>query len=183
MALKARARGARSRVSAVTNATVAALVLAVGSTAGSPDAVRGQDAIADEQLRIGVTLGSASFLGLSLEYFWDEGRSVDLSLGTWALRDVSVSLVGKQYVGGDENFRGYVGLGLWNVTAWQEEGRGTALILRAPVGGEVGSINAFGAELSVSKALYIQRADPEDDTPPAARIVPLPGFYYRWAAR
>jgi len=145
--------------------------------------VLGQAAVADNQLRVGVTLGSTSFVGLTIEYFWDVRRSVDLSLGTWSFRDFSISGVAKQYVGGDENVRAYVGLGIWNVTAWQEEGRGTAFILRAPIGGEVGGRNAFGAELSVSKALYIQRSDPEDDTPPAARIVPLPGFYYRWAAR
>ena len=38
----------------------------------------------------------------------------------------------------------------------------------------------LGAELGFSRALAIRRTDPEDETPPAQRIVPLPGASYRW---
>ncbi len=160
---------------------VALVTAACALTPAAP--VSGQAAVADDQLRIAVTLGSTSFFGIAIEYFWDERRSVDVSLGSWGLRDFALSLVAKQYAGGDENVRGFAGLGLWNVTAWQEEGVGTAFILRAPIGGEVGGRSAFGAELSLSRAFYVQRADPEDLRPPRDRIVPLPGFYYRWATR
>ena len=163
--------------------TVTCVTIAAAFNFANSPPLGAQAAVADGQFRVGVTLGSTSFLGVTLEYFWDDRRSVDVTLGTWALRDFSVAGVVKQYVGGDPNLRGYLGLGLWNVTAWQEEGTGTGLIFRAPIGGEVGGRNAFGAELSVSRALYIKRADPEDDTPAADRIVPLPGFYYRRATR
>ncbi len=157
--------------------------LLLGALTLQPALASGQTAVADNQLRIGVTFGSTSFLGIAVEYFWDERRSIDLGFGSWGLRDVSVSIVAKQYVGGDDNVRAFAGLGLWNVTAWQEEGVGTALILRAPIGGELGGRNAVGAELSLSRAVLIRRADPEDLRPPRDRIVPLPGFYYRWATR
>lgn len=138
----------------------------------------------DDQLRIGLTLGSTSFVGLSVEYFFSERRSVDLMLGTWSLRDISSSIAVKQYGGGGDA-RAYIGLGLWNVLAWQEEGFGSALILRAPVGFEYEPFDdgSLGVDISVSRALQVNRADPLDDTPPADRIVPLPGFYFRWASR
>jgi len=135
-----------------------------------------------DEFRVGVTLGSTAFLGLSLEYIWDQ-TGVELNLGTWALRDISVAVSGKQYIG-QGTIRGFVGLGIWNVTAWQEEGLGSGLILRAPVGFELEALDntAIGAELNLSKALWIKRADPEDDTPPQDRIVPLPGFYAKWSS-
>jgi len=140
--------------------------------------------MANDQLRIGITVGSTSFVGLSIEYFVDERRSLDLTLGTWALRDISTSFVAKQYVGGGDA-RAYVGLGLWTMLAWQEEGRGSALVLRMPVGAEWEAFDktSLGVDVSVSRALAVRRADPDDDRGPAARLVPLPGFYLRWASR
>ena len=159
-----------------------ALVLASGLVCVAPASA--QTSLQDDQLRIGITLGSTSFAGLSVEYFFGERRSVDFTLGSWSLRDASSSVVVKQYLGGG-NARAYVGLGLWNVLAWQEEGFGSALILRAPVGLEFEPFSkaAVGVELSLSRALLVNRADPEDNTPPADRIVPLPGFTFKWAAR
>lgn len=143
-----------------------------------------QSSLQDNQLRIGVTLGSTSFAGLTVEYFFDERRSIDLNLGTWSLKDISTSIVAKQYVGGGAA-RAYVALGLWTVLAWQEEGFGSALILRAPIGLEYEpfSSGSLGLEISVSRALLVNRSDPEDIRPPADRVVPLPGFYFKWASR
>jgi len=157
-------------------AAVAACMLATPTQA--------QTSMRDNQLRVGLTLGSTSFVGLSVEYFFSERRSVDLNLGTWSVRDISSSVVVKQYVGGGD-VRAYLGLGLWNVLAWQEEGFGNALILRAPVGIEAEPFNrgSVGVDVSVSRALVVNRADPEDQTPPATRLVPLPGFYFKWATR
>lgn len=147
---------------------------------------RGAPVAAQEEadfLRIGVTLGSTSFVGIAVEYVWDQ-TAAEVTLGTWALRDFSVSVVGKQYLG-EGRVRGYLGLGLWNVTAFEEEGIGSGLVLRAPVGGELRTFesNWFGLDVSVNRALLVKRADPEDDTPPRSSIVPLPGFYWKWGHR
>jgi hypothetical protein len=134
-------------------------------------------------LRFGLTLGATSFLGLSLEYVWDQ-TAVELSLGTWSFHDFSIAVSGKQYIG-EGLMKGFLGLGVWNVTAFQSEGIGTGLILRSPLGVELETFDrgALGAEVNLSRALWVKRADPEDRTPPRDRIVPLPGFYYKWAER
>ncbi|MEZ4417488.1 MAG: hypothetical protein R3E10_17170 [Gemmatimonadota bacterium] len=162
--------------------SVACLLLGWLLSGASPSAGLGQTPGEPDLFRFGITLGSTAFLGISMEYVRDQS-AVELTLGTWALRDVSVSVVGKQYLG-QGTVQGFVGLGLWNVTARQEEGIGSGLMLRAPVGFEVETFRRsdIGAELNVSRALWIHRADPEDDTPPASRIVPLPGFYLKWAS-
>ena len=146
--------------------------------------IHAQQSLADGQLRIGVTLGSTSFVGVSVEYFFAKRTSVDVYLGTWSLRDVSASAVVKRYAGGGDA-RAYAGLGLWTVLAWQEEGFGSALIARAPIGFEFEAFDrgSLGAEASLSRALAVARADPEDDSPPASRLVPLPGFTFKWATK
>lgn len=145
-----------------------------------PSGLSGQDG-EPERLRIGLTFGSTALVGVSVEYVWNR-TAVEVDLGTWAFRDVSVAVSGKQYIG-QGRVQGFVGLGLWNVTASQEAGVGSALILRAPIGLEVETFDEtdLGAELNVSRALWIRRADPEDVRPPRSRIVPLPGFYLKWA--
>ncbi len=160
------------------------VVLGIGASLLCVTPLRAQSSMQDDQLRIGITIGSTSFVGLSVEYFFDERRSIDLNLGTWSLRDISTSVVVKQYAGGG-GARAYLGLGLWNVFAWQEEGFGGALIVRAPIGLEFEPFDkaTLGADISVSRAVWVNRADPEDKTPPASRLVPLPGFYFKWAAR
>ena len=57
-----------------------------------------------------------------------------------------------------------------------------ALVLRAPVGVDwnLDADNHLGAALNINRALWIQRKDPADDLPPRDRLIPLPGFYYRW---
>jgi hypothetical protein len=137
----------------------------------------------DESWRVGVTVGGASFVGLVVEYRRD-ATAAELGLGTWALRDVSLSLSGKYYAG-RAAVSPYAGLGLWSVIARPEGGSGErtglALLLRAPVGIDVGVADhhAIGLEIGLTRALAIRRPDPEDDLPLARRIVPLPGMYYK----
>jgi outer membrane protein W len=95
-----------------------------------------------------------------------------------------VALVGKQYYGPGD-FRPYAGLGLWMVLSpihRADEQAAVALLVRAPVGVEwnLGADHHVGADLSLNRALWIRRKDPHDLSPPGSRIVPLPGFHYRW---
>jgi len=136
-----------------------------------------------EELRIGISFGGISFIGFITEYRWGN-RSIDLTVGTWSFRDLSVSLVGKQYFGPGD-FRPFAGLGLWavvNPNHGPGERGGLALVARAPVGVDwnLDADHHLGASLSVNRALWIRRKDPRDDTPPSDRLIPLPGFYYRW---
>lgn len=142
-----------------------------------------QEDAGPEDLRVGLSFGGISFAGLIFEYRWGD-RSVEINVGTWSLRDLSVSVVGKQYFGPGD-FRPFAGMGLWAVVAPYNrpgERSGLALLARAPVGVDwnVVSDHHLGAHLSLNRALFIRRKDPLDTTPPAARFVPLPGFYYIW---
>lgn len=140
--------------------------------------LRAQDV---EGWRFGISVGGVSTVGLVLERV-DSWGSVEVLLGTWAFRDVSLSTVYKNTIGGGA-LRGVVGLGLWTVLAFPPDERaGVALVARAPVGfqWELQDDQFLGAELGFSRALAIRRTDPEDDTPPSNRIVPLPGASYRW---
>lgn len=137
----------------------------------------------DESWRVGITVGGASFVGLVVEYRRD-AAAAEMGLGTWALRDVSLTLSGKYYAG-RAAVSPYAGLGIWTVMARPQPGAGEraglALLLRAPVGLDVGVADhhALGLELGLTRALAIRRPDPGDDLPLARRIVPLPGMYYK----
>lgn len=138
----------------------------------------------DRALRFGFSVGGVSTLGIVLEtqYAWG---SMELMLGTWSFRDVSISLVHKQYPGGGA-VKGVVGMGLWWVLAFPPDERtGMALMARAPLGVQWGlTADQFvSLDLGLNRALFIRRTDPEDDTPPSRRLVPLPGMSYRWLAR
>lgn len=138
----------------------------------------------DDGIRIGLAVGGISTVGVVVEFF-DGNYGIDLTVGTWSFRDISVSAVGKRYVG-DHAARPFLGLGLWLAAANPPDGRqGFALVLRAPVGLDwsVTDDHAIGAAVNVSKVLWVRRTDPEDDLPLTGRIVPLPGAYYRWAKR
>jgi hypothetical protein len=136
-----------------------------------------------EEVRIGLSFGGISFIGFVMEYRWGD-RSVEMNIGTWSFRDLSLSLVGKQYFGPGD-FRPFAGLGLWAVVApytGRGDRTGVAVMARAPVGVEwnVDADHHFGAHLSMNRALWIRRTDPLDDFPPTNRLIPLPGFYYLW---
>lgn len=131
--------------------------------------------------RFGISVGGVSTVGLVFERIDDWGR-IEVLLGTWGFRDISLSTVYKNTIGGG-SLRAVAGLGLWTVLAFPPDERtGLALVARAPLGfeWELERDHFLGAELGFSRALAIRRTDPEDLTPPARRIVPLPGASYRW---
>lgn len=136
----------------------------------------------DMRLRIGVTAGGIGSIGASVEFLWGS-RSIDVNLATFSFSEVSLAVTGKQYFG-EGDLRPFVGVGLWGIagsTGQEGEQTGKALLLRVPVGGDWNftGIHHFGATLAVNEGLWIDRADPEDDTPVSRRPVPLPGLYYR----
>ena len=131
-------------------------------------------------LRVGIMLGGISLVNLMLEYRWGD-RSVDMAVGTWAFQDVSVSVVGKQYLG-PAGSQPFFGLGLWGVAAFAPEGTGSVMVLRAPIGVDWRILKGhnLGAAMSINRGLWVRRTDPDDDTPLNQRVVPLPGVYYKW---
>lgn len=162
-----------------TRAGLASVALAVALCLPRPAAA--QD---DPEFRFGLSVGGVSTLGLVFETQYDWG-SFELMVGTWSFRDVSVSLVHKQYPGGGE-IQGVVGMGFWAVLAFPpEENTGVALVARFPVGVQWGlTADQFAnLEVGLNRALWVKRTDPEDDTPPNRRLVPLPGAAYRWSTR
>ena len=141
------------------------------------------DSSGPEDLRLGISFGGISFIGFIMEYRWGD-RSVDLTVGTWSFRDLSVSVVGKQYLGPGD-FSPFAGLGLWavfNPRHGPGEQGGAALVVHGPVGVDwnLDADHYLGGALNLNRAVWIRRKDPRDDTPPSERLIPLPGFYYRW---
>ena len=163
---------------------VALLYVLFSSLAGLLASPLAAQAPADDmQLRIGVTAAGIGSIGASVEFLWGS-RSIDMNLATFSFSEVSLAVTGKQYFGRGD-MRPFVGVGLWGIagsTGQDGEQTGKALILRVPVGGDwnfTGSQN-LGGSLAVNEGLWIDRADPEDDTPVSRRPVPLPGFFYRF---
>lgn len=133
---------------------------------------------------MGFTFGGISTVGFVVEYF-DGNRSLELTVGTWSFRDLSASLVGKEYFGTGA-LRPFLGAGLWLVGAApvrEGEQFGLAAVLRAPIGVDwrAGGDHYTGLSMNVNRALWVRRTDPEDDLPVNRRLVPLPGVYYRWS--
>lgn len=164
-----------SRLTTLVFTLVALLTLCAGPA-------RGQGPDVGDGVRLGISFGGISTFGFTVEYF-DDARSVELGVGTWSFRDLSVSGVAKQYFGAGAA-QPFVGLGLWLVAAGpREEGEraGLALALRAPIGVDWGFADdhAVGAVLNVNRGLAVRRSDPDDDLPMNDRLVPLPGIYYR----
>ena len=162
-----------------------ALVLSLSSPlAGFPaSSLTAQAAGEDMKIRIGLTAGGIGSFGASVELLWGS-RSIDMNLATFTFNEVSLAVTGKQYFGGGD-MRPFVGVGLWGIigsTGEEGEQNGKALILRVPVGGDWNFTGKhhLGGSLAVNEGLWIDRADPEDDTPVSRRPVPLPGFYYRF---
>jgi uncharacterized membrane protein len=135
-------------------------------------------------VRVGLSVGGVSTLGLLVEYVDGHG-STEFTIGTWSFRDLSASLIRRQYFGVSA-LRPVVGLGLWGILATPEGERpGMALVLRAPVGMDWRADGAhfLTMDINVNRGLWVRRTDPEDDTPLNQRIVPLPGISYRWWSR
>jgi len=158
------------------------LLLLIGITAAG--AVQAQDPPVSDRdrghLRLGISLGGTGFLGLITEYIRNDW-SGELVIGTVGFRDVSVSAAAKHYFGSGR-LRPVVGAGILNLTAWTEEGSGSALVLRAPlaVDWNVSGQHFASVEVGLNRAILVRRLDPEDDRPPSRNIVPFPGFSYRY---
>lgn len=132
-------------------------------------------------VRVGVTFGGISTVGLTVEYVRDH-HALDLTVGTWSFRDLSVSIVAKEYFGAGDLLP-FVGAGFWVVAAYPEQERtGLAAVFQVPVGLDWQATDGsyVGMNLNVNRALAVRRTDPEDDLPLNKRLVPLPGVYYRW---
>jgi hypothetical protein len=154
--------------------------LALGASAvASPLAAQGTGS--GSGVRLGVAFGGISTVGINVELV-REHRALDLTLGTWSFRDLSLSVVAKEYFGAGDLLP-FVGAGVWLVAAWPPDERtGLAAVFQAPVGVDWQAADGsyVGASLNVNRALAVRRPDPEDDLPLNRRLVPLPGVYYRW---
>jgi hypothetical protein len=151
------------------------LALAVGTF---PRPLHGQQ---EDGYRFGVIVGGTSVLAVVLERL--EGRrGLELTVGTWSFRNVSLSGVVKGYLG-PSAFRPAIGAGLWTVVGVRPpegERKGVAVLARFPIGFDwrIASGNYLGLEVDVNRALWIRRAD-FSDLPPSPRLVPIPGLSYR----
>jgi hypothetical protein len=135
-------------------------------------------------VRLGISAGGVSTLGLVLEYVDGHG-STDFTIGTWSFHDLSVSLVRRQYFGVSA-LRPVLGLGVWAILATPEGERpGMALVVRAPVGADwrIDGDHFLTLDLNINQGVWVRRTDPEDDTPLNRRLVPIPGISYRWWSR
>jgi hypothetical protein len=135
----------------------------------------------DDGYRMGLTVGGTSTIAVVLERI-DGRRGLELSVGTWSFRNLSVSAVAKAYLG-PSAFRPVLGAGVWalaGLTAAEGERKGAALLARFPIGFDwrVASGNYLGLDVSVSRALWIRRAD-FSELAPSPRLVPIPGLSYR----
>jgi hypothetical protein len=144
-----------------------------------PDRLHAQDRV--DRFRVGVTVAGTSLVALAVEHQWGD-RALEVTVGTLSFRDISLSVVGKQYFSGG-TLRPFVGAGLWSMVAFQEQGTGAALIFRAPLGAawEMTGNHFLGGEINLNRALSVRRTDPQDERPPNTRIVPIPGLFYRYA--
>ena len=163
----------------MTRTAVALTLLAVALAA--PLAAQGPDD--GNGVRFGLSLGGISTVSLSVEFFRDS-RSLDVAVGTWSFRDLSVSATARQYFGASD-LKPVVGAGLWLAAAAPSadgERTGFALVLRAPIGVDwaVADDHAAGLVMNVNRGLWVKRSDPEDDLPLNRRLVPLPELYYRF---
>ncbi len=168
-------RTASAAAGTATNVVVALLALAVHAF---PATAQGSDA--GDGLRLGVSVGGISTVGVVVELFRDT-HAVELALGTWSLREISLSAVYKEYFFGSR-LRPFVGAGLWAVAAFPPSERtGLALVLRAPVGVDWSFVDnhSIGAAINLNRGLGVRRNDADDDLPLNRRLVPLPELYYR----
>ena len=163
---------------------------------------------AQDGLRIGLTVGGVSKVGMVLESFLNGNQSLELTVGTWSFKEISTSLVIKRYFlsndldsGWYENpIHPFIGAGLWVVGAKPPAERlGLALSAIVPIGIDwsfpfdadpscnnrscpVGH-HALGVSVNLNRALLVRRSNPEDQLPLNGRLVPLPGAYYRFMTR
>lgn len=153
-----------------------ALALLVGAPAGAQED--------DSDLRVGLVFGGTSVFGVVVEHL--EGRrGIELTVGTWNFRNVSLSAVAKAYLG-PSAFRPALGAGLWAVMGLRpQEGErgGAALIARFPIGFDWRVVpgHYLGMEVDVNRALWMRRAD-FSELPPSPRTIPIPAMSYRFGS-
>jgi hypothetical protein len=157
------------------------LALCIVSLTAAPAAAQASGA--GDGVRFGVSVGGISTVGVVVEIFRDT-HALELGVGTWSFRDLSVSAVYKEYFGASR-LRPFVGAGLWAVAARaidDTEQTGLALVLRAPVGVDwsFADDHAAGLALNLNLGLAVRRSDPLDDLPMNRRLVPLPELYHRF---
>jgi hypothetical protein len=158
-----------------------AVVAVLTALAGSAPCLAAQGTGTGSAVRVGIGFGGISTVGLTVEYV-HEHSALELTVGTWSFRDLSVSVVGKQYLGAGDLLP-FVGGGLWLVAARPSgERTGVAAVLQVPVGvdWQAADESYVGMTLNVNRALAVRRTDPDDEAPLNRRPVPLPGVYYRW---
>jgi len=158
-----------------------ALAALLAAVMGLTAPLAAQGTATGSAVRVGVGVGGISTVGLTVEYV-HEHSALELTVGTWSFRDLSVSVVGKQYLGAGDLLP-FVGGGLWLVAAHPPgERTGVAAVLQAPVGVDWQAADGsyIGMTLNVNRALAVRRTDPQDEAPLNRRLVPLPGAYYRW---
>lgn len=131
------------------------------------------------QYRFGVSAFGASMVALVGEYRWDN-RGMEVQVGTWRLRDLSVSVTAKQYLG-SRSVEPFVGFGLWGIVAREEGGTGAGLVARLPVGAgwDFGSRHNAAFTIHLNRALAVKRPGAEEGPPLRTSLVPLPEFSYR----
>ena len=134
---------------------------------------------AQEGLRLGLSFGGTGFIGVVAEWLWED-RGAELLVTTFSFRDVSISVVGKQYFG-NSALRPVVGGGLWYLTGRSPEGSGAALAARFPIGGDwrIAGSHHLTLEVNVARGLWVRRPEPSDDFPISDRFIPIPGMAYR----
>ena len=132
------------------------------------------------QYRFGISLGGASTVALVVEHRWAH-QGLEVQVGTWQFRDLSLSVTARQYVG-SYKVEPFVGVGLWGIVARAEEGTGYGLIARIPTGlnWDIGSRHAVSMNIYLNRALALKRPDPEDRRPPRTMLIPLPELSYRF---
>jgi len=143
-----------------------------------PAAARAQDATG---LRVGVSLLGTSMLSVVVEHMKGR-RGLEVAVGTWTFRDLSVSGAVKGYFG-PSAMRPVVGVGVWGLLAAPkgEDLGGAALVARVPVGFDWRAApgHYFGGEVNLSRALWLWRTD-ESAMPLTGRVLPIPGLSYRY---
>jgi hypothetical protein len=156
-------------------------VLAAVAVLGAAAPLGAQEIGSGEGARFGVSFGGVSTIGFTAEYFRGH-QSVEVTVGTWSFRDLSLAVAAKEYLGAG-SLHPFVGVGLWLVGAMPKgEGLGLAAVLQAPIGVDWNVVgrHAVGLVVNVDRALAVRRSDPQDELPLNRRLVPLPGLYYRW---
>jgi hypothetical protein len=136
----------------------------------------------EDKYRFGLSLGGTSTFAVVLERL-DGRRGLEVTVGTWSFRNVSVSAVVKGYLG-PSAFRPAFGAGLWTVVGLsplEGERKGVAVMARFPMGFDwrLASGHFLDLDVSVNRALWIRRAD-YSVMPPSPRLIPIPGVSYRF---